>query len=452
MKKQFSVTDFGAVSDGRTMTTDAIQNAVNACFEAGGGEVIIPAGEYLIGDIYLLSNVTLHLLSGAKLIGSRDPEDYFNYLNCTHNPMPDYSDDKVWAETPAGKCGTCMKCVNNNPRARWHNALIRAWNSENIAIIGDEGSLIDGMDVYDAIGEEGYRGPHGMSIDFCRNVTLRGYTIQRTANWAHHIFCSENVTVENLTVMQGHDGVHISECRNATIKNCRLYTGDDSIAGFGNVNVLVKNCEVNSACSAFRFAATNALIEGCHIFAPARYGHRNSLTPEEKAASAPSHTSGIRNNMLSAFTYYADLSMPIEYQPGNITVENCTIENADRFLHYNYSGNEPWQMKTPLADFTFRNVKAVGVAMPLNAYGTPELPFRLKIADTEIGFREGAEITALINAAYCESIELDNVKLDGFGGDTLVRTWSDIHVEANVTGTDVDVKKAATVKFSTKSI
>jgi len=452
VKKVFSVTDFGAVYDGKTLTTSAVQATIDACYENGGGEVLIPEGEYLIGDIHLYSGITIHLLYGARLIASRDPEDYFGYRSSKYEPMPDYTDEKVWLETPVGRCGTCVNCCNNNPSDRWHNAVIRAWNCENIAIIGDEGSVIDGMDCYDPLGEEGYRGPHGMSFDFCKNITLSGYTLQRTGNWAHHLLCCENITAENITVMQGHDGFHISECRNVTVKNSRFYTGDDSIAGFGNVNVLVSDCKVNSACSAFRFAATNALITDCHIFAPARYGHRCALTPEEKASSAPSPTNGLRNNMLSAFTYYADASLPIEYEPGNITVENCRIEMADRFLHFNFSGNETWQLKRPLRDITFKNIKASGISIPINAYGSADEPFTLKLIDTDISIRDGAQLTALVHAANCEKITFKSVKLDGFTGDCLVRAWSDVPVEAEVSGAECETVKKAETEFFAKSI
>lgn len=453
MKKRFSVLDFGAVNNGSVNTSDAIQKAIDACFEAGGGEVIVPAGEYLVGDIYLYSGITLHLLSGARLIGSRNPEDYFNYYNNKYNPMPrEEIINEKWYRQYMNRLDTDEISRLRIRGHRWSNAIIRGWDSENIAVIGDGGSVIDGMDCYDPWGEEEYRGPHGIGFFNCRNVTLSGYTIQRTGNWSHIMTYCENITVDGIAVNGGHDGVHMNCCRNITVKNCRLSTGDDSIAGFGNLNVLVEGCELNSACSAFRFGATNALIRGCRMYAPAKYGFRGSMTAEEKAASAPSPTSGIRNNMLAAYTYYSDFKFEVEHQPGNIVFENCDIEMADRFLHFNFSGNELWQANRPLESITFRNVRARGISMPLNAYGSADVPFTLRIENTDIGIREGAELTALIHAANCKEIELKNVKLDGFFGDTLVRAWSDIPVKAEVVGASCAAVKAATAEFSAKSI
>jgi len=450
---KFSVTDFGAVRDGKTMTTSAIQAAIDACYENGGGEVLIPEGEYLIGDIYLHSGITLHLLSGAKLIASRNPEDYFNYYNDKYNPIPkEELVNAKWYRQIMNRPDTDEVSRLRLRGHRWSNAIIRAWDAENIAVIGEEGSVIDGMDCYDAWGEEEYRGPHGIGFFKCRNITLGGYKIRHTGNWAHYMTYCENITVKGITVEGGHDGIHMNCCKNITIADCKLYTGDDSIAGFGNLNASVKNCELNSACSAFRFGATNVFIKSCRMYAPAKYGFRGAMSKEEKAASAPSPTSGIRNNMLSAFTYYSDFKFDVEHQPGNIVIEDCEIEMADRFLHFNFSGNEWWQANRPLENITFRNIRAKGISMPLTAYGSAEVPFKLNIENTHISMREGAQLTALVHAANCEKITFKNVKLDGFKGDTLVRAWSDVPVEAKVSGAECETVKKAEVEFTAKPI
>lgn len=453
INKMTSVTDFGAAADGKTMDTAAIQKAIDACYDSGGGEVVVPAGEYLTGDITLRSHVTLHLLSGAKLTASRNTGDYFNYRKDKYHPMdPKDINDDPWTRQNMGESDPGIRPRVQVSGCRWSNAIIRAWDSVDVAVIGDDGSVIDGMDCYDELGEENYRGPHGMSFYRCKNITLKGYTIQKTGNWAHNAVFCENIRMEDVTVLAGHDGIHMSECRNIAIKNGKFYTGDDSIAGFGNVNVLVSDCEINSACSAFRFGATNMLVRGCYMFAPACYGFRGAMTNEEKASSAPSPTSGIRNNMLSAFTYYSDYSLPIEYQPGNVVFEDCKIEMADRFLHFNFSGNERWQANRPITNICFRNVKASGISMPITAYGAKDVPFTLKLENTDIDVREGSEMTALIHACNCERVVLDGVKLDGFKGDCLVRAWSDITVDAHVSGTNCETVKRADVEFTAKPI
>ncbi|MBR4866799.1 MAG: hypothetical protein IKU11_08925, partial [Clostridia bacterium] len=102
--------------------TQAIQQAVDACYLAGGGVVEIPAGDYHIKSIRLRSNVTLHLLEDAHLIASRDPEDYMAFLDDTLEPIPEeYRSDAVWTPMQVRKNYDHML-----PAARWSNAVIRA--------------------------------------------------------------------------------------------------------------------------------------------------------------------------------------------------------------------------------------------------------------------------------------------------------------------------------------
>ena len=72
----FSILDYGAVPDGRTKNTQAFSKAIQACRSAGGGTVLVPAGQYLTGPINLTSNMTLHIQAGARLLFSQDFEDY----------------------------------------------------------------------------------------------------------------------------------------------------------------------------------------------------------------------------------------------------------------------------------------------------------------------------------------------------------------------------------------
>ena len=76
MAKDYVVTDFGAKSDTTVVSTDAVQQCIDLCSADGGGRVVVPAGQYVIGTIILRSNVHLHLELGATLYGSTDLKDY----------------------------------------------------------------------------------------------------------------------------------------------------------------------------------------------------------------------------------------------------------------------------------------------------------------------------------------------------------------------------------------
>lgn len=428
-----SILDYGAKADG-TLQTSRIQRAIDDCFLRGGGEVRIPAGVFFTGGIRLRTGVTLHLLKDAVLKGSRDPEDYFGYRSDTVEPIP----AELITDAPCVACaggetaydaGRREYDFKRLPGSRWLNALVRALHAENIAIVGEEGSALDGSNCYDAQGEEGYRGPHCIEMFGCRNITLTGYTVRDSANWAHSLYYCDNVSVSRITVLAGHDGLDVAECRNVRIEDSGFYTGDDCIAGFANLNVWVSGCELNSACSAFRFGGTNVMIEGCHIYGPGRYSFRGSLTEEEKRRGAPSSTAGHRSNMLSAFTYFADYSLPIAQKPGNIVMTGCKIENADRLLHYNYSGNETWQKNRPLGNIRFAQIDATGIGMPLTAYGDAKEPVTVEFEDVRVAFRPEARKVSFMHACNYRRISLRNVTVTGNNAAPLIKTWSDGKVE-----------------------
>lgn len=432
----YCVTDYGVVNSATTLQTKQFQHVIDKCFLEGGGRVVVPEGTYLIGGIRLRSNVTLYLQKGAVLLGSRNPEDYFAYLEDEIEPL----DSKHLTEF--ARCGhqEFSQFVREQGREenyylgyyqkagrRWNNALIRAIDAENIAIIGEEGSVIDGANCYDALGEEGYRGPHAITMHDCENVLFQGYTMRDSSNWGHNIVRSRNVSCQGITILGGHDGVHFTQCHNVDVTDCEFYTGDDCVAGFANINFTVSNCKVNSSCSGFRIGGTNVFIHDCYIWGPGRYAHRYCLTEEEKMSgksTADLQKEGHRKNMISAVTYYADFSFPIKEKPGNIVIKDCVIENTDRFLHYNFSGNETWQKQRPLSEISFQNIKSIGIKMPINVYGDKDEPVTLTMTDVDILESPDFSAEALIHACNYEKIVLKDIKLDSVPCKKLVKRWS----------------------------
>ncbi len=432
MKVTVNIRDFGATCND-ALQTKAIQDAIDHCFLAGGGEVQIPEGVFLTGGIRLRSRVTLHLLEGAVLKGSMDPEDYFGYLTDTVEPLrPDQITDAPYVHIPILiKTKKETEYVEGDPDydhkrlpgSRWNNALIRAIDAEDVAIIGEKGSVLDGANCADEQGEEKYRGPHGITMVNTKRVTLRGYTIQNTGNWAHNLRSCDNVSVEGITALAGHDGLDVFDCRNVTITGSEFYTGDDCLAGFGNVNVFVSDCMLNSSCSAMRFGGTNVLVRKCRMVGPGKYLFRGLMPREDRLLGKHFENTGeytAHQRMLSAFTYYADYSMPISEIPGNVIIEDCEIEQTDRFLHYNFSGNEPWQKGAPLENITFRNIRATGIAMPLTAYGTEEFPVEVTMRNISIRMRDGVEPAPLVRACHFRRILMENVDVTNFKGDCLI--------------------------------
>ena len=430
----------------RENITVQIQKAIDSCFLSGGGTITLEKGLYVVGGLRLRSECTLYLKRGAILKGTRSIEDYDILKDDTIEPVnEEYKTDVLW--TPPKNRTTNHHIVK--AASAWNNALIRILDAENVAIIGEEGSVIDGSDPYDPNGEEYYRGPHGIAYHHSKNLHFEGYTIQNTGNWAHIGYRSQNITYQNIEVLGGHDGIHNSSCDDFLIENCAFYTGDDCIAGFDNYNVKVRNCILNSACSGLRFGGRDVLVEDCHFFGPAKYFFRGSLSLQDKIDGNPCPKAG-RTNMLSLFTYYSDFMLEVRKMPGNIVIKDCTVENCDRFLHFDFTGTHTWQKNKPLTSVSFENIEARGISMPFNAYGDRENPLALKLKNCDIAFKESVDCA--VKAGNFSLIEAENVNLENANG-ALVKCFGDegeIKV-SNVTGVEKILEKTDE-PFYSKSI
>ena len=144
----FNIRDYGAVGDGITLDTIAIQKALDAA-AVSGGQVYLPSGRYLSGTIQLRSGVTFYLEAGARLIGTTNLNEY---------------------RTPQSRQG------------KWQRALIIADNADDFQVMGQ--GTIDGNKVFDPTGEEHKRGPHAFNMVNCRKFTLRDFSIVDHANYA----------------------------------------------------------------------------------------------------------------------------------------------------------------------------------------------------------------------------------------------------------------------------
>ncbi len=409
--------------------TAAVQGAIDDCFRTGGGTVRLAKGVWKVGGLRLRSRVTLHLETGCRLLGTRDISRYYVLEKDAVEPV----DPKIISHERWYKSDSVYKdTIWRYPGSRWNNAIIRLYKATDAAIVGEPGSFIDGDNPYDPEGEEQYRGPLGVNAIDCTNLVFRGYAVNNTGNWAHRLADVQGFVFDGVTCLGGHDAVHFNGCDDVTIQNCTFKTGDDCIAGFDNHRVTVRDSYINSSCSAFRFAGSDVLVERCTVRGPGEWGFRGGLTKEQKAAGAPTPPGSAlgRNNMLSFFTYYADGTHPIRDFARRIVIRNCTVENADRFLHYNYD-NEQWQRGVPMTDITFERVKALGIKMPLCAYGATgyDVKLALTMRDCEISFSK--PVDEFIRGAEIGSLTLENVTVRGVEG-PMLRLWRELRPAISV--------------------
>lgn len=398
--KVFPAADFGARA-GDILQTAAIQAAIDAASAAGGGEVLVPEGVFRTGGLELKSGVTLHLQEGAILEGSRDPEDYMAPLERLLGRV-DPSDPRL-------KLGR-----STQPFSRWNNAIVRAFGAHDIAIIGEKHSYIDGMNCYDAQGEEGYRGPHAINFWYCTNVVFRGYAVRNSANWAHAIFNSADITAEDLTVLGGHDGFDVRTCDSIRIENCTFRTGDDGVAGFDNIDVTVRNCLFDCSCNALRFGGTDVLVEKCRGVSPTSWGHRYRMS-EESRRLAVNDGKQLRHDMGAVFCYYCDHRAVIRRTPGNIVVRDCSFEGPRRIFLLEFGEKSVWCCNRSLSSILFERCSFTGMAEePLYILSDPKEPLSITLRDCRISTRESSATRWVALARDFGSIVFENVVVSGY--------------------------------------
>jgi polygalacturonase len=238
MAATFNVRDYGAEGDKTNDDTPAIQAAIDACQKAGGGDVLVPAGNYFAGKIVLKSNVTLKLENGATIWASGDITNY-----------------------------------DPNPKRGEHGYLFVASGQKNIVIAGS-GKIVGAgqADLGRRAGEVRTPPPaHRFGIiHFTDCQTVRFSTFSIRFSEAHAIVLSdcEDVVVSGISILNNFfrvnsDGIDPVSCTNVFISNCHIVAGDDCICpkaenGRALENLVVDNCVLESVSAAFKLGTASS--------------------------------------------------------------------------------------------------------------------------------------------------------------------------------------------------
>ena len=359
----FNVRAFGAKGDGAAKDTAAIQRTVDAANAAGGGRVVLDAGTYLSGTIWLKDGVELHLAKGAVVKGSTDRADY-NANDCF--PENFWSDGEEWSG----------------------GHLILGYKVKDVAITGE--GVIDGSGpAFFGECEEDSRFPwykYGLKLQpkdrswfrpghmviffLSKNIRLSGVTLANTPAWTAHFRCCDGLDIRNVTIdadrtIANSDGFSIDCTRNVVVDGCTIKTGDDGFAIRASCkqpghaeqhpceNIRISNCDVWSCCYGVRFGigtgtVRNAVVENCRFHESANgIGFNPAWIPGKKGVY-------IENIRISRCTF-RECARPVDsnarsddWRIRDILFEDCQFESLLPVAFHSPTSRHP-------ENVTFRN-------------------------------------------------------------------------------------------------
>lgn len=292
-KDTINILTFGAVADGQTLNTKAINAAIDASNKKGGGVVVIPAGLWLTGPIVLKSNVNLHLKKGALLQFTKDFDQY-QLVEGNWEGLPQMRNQSPVSATNATNIAITGFGIIDGGGEAWRQVRKdkltetqwRKWVASG-GVVSEDGkswypseqwlkaskmknpgeiSPDKTPEFYKSIKD--FLRPNLVVLTKCKKVLLEGVTFQNSAAWCLHPLMSEHVTVRNVTVLnpwfaQNGDGIDVESCKNVLIENSKFDVGDDGLCmksgrdeagrkrGMPTENVIIRDCQVYHAHGGF---------------------------------------------------------------------------------------------------------------------------------------------------------------------------------------------------------
>lgn len=339
MALDVNVLEFGAKGDGKTLDTKAIQLAIEAVAQSGGGKVTLPGGKvFKSGSLFLHSHVQFHIQTGAVLLGSPNKADYV----LIDRPLFYY------------------QRLKNHPLGFKRQHLLNVMDSKNVII--DGGGTIDGSGrsfwkpFTDAelpmwIEADQDRVSNLVEVHRCSNLKIKDITLKNSPEWTLHIFDSEDVLVDGITIDNGlfgpnNDGIDITGSRRVRLSNCNITTCDDAIClkssekGGPCEDIAVNNCIVQTSCVALKIGSEtyqdirNVAISNCVVIQSSRaigiYSVHGGTIENIRFSHIVANTNAplVLNRPIQIMSHATNdrhIDTNIVYKPG--TVRNIWIED-----------------------------------------------------------------------------------------------------------------------------
>lgn len=386
--KEFVITAYGAVGDGKTLNTEAFKKAIEDCNKRGGGSVIVPLGIFLTGAIYLKSNVNLHMVDSARIVFSSNPKDYpVVFTRWEGMELMNYSAlIYAYGEKNIAITGHGILDGGANEKTWW------AWNAARPAI---QKKGRDSLHVLNhkqtdprtrIFGDGYFLRPNFIQPYNCKNILISGVTMINSPMWNINPVLSENITIENIKIIAhgpNTDGVDPESCKNVLIRNCYFDTGDDCIAIKSGrdedgrrinrpaENHIIENCEMKDGHggvvigSEISGGAKNIYAINCRMNSP----NLDRILRLKTSSSRGGIIQNVFMKDVQVGTYReaAVLCDMFYEQPGNFmpTIRNIWVENMDVEKGGKYGVFVHAYQESPVQNLRLVNCNIRGVQTPL---------------------------------------------------------------------------------------
>ncbi|MHC4528233.1 MAG: glycosyl hydrolase family 28 protein, partial [Planctomycetota bacterium] len=384
--RSFDIRDHGAAVDGKTMNTRAFAAAIAACAEAGGGKVVVPAGDWLTGPIHLKSNINLHLEKGAEIRFSTSFDDYLPVVLTRYEGTECYNySPMIYANSCDNIAITGSGKLDGQGKAWWPLNARRKDAAKRLY------EMTRGVPVKQRIfgSTETPLRPSFVQPINCRNVLIEGITVGSGPMWTIHPVYCENVIIRNITVITkgpNNDGVNPDSCRNVLIEYCKFDTADDAIGIKSGLNE--DGWRVGRPCE-------NVVIRNC------KFGLG---MPTDGVVSIGSEMSGDVRNVFIHDCHFSRTQRGIRIKSmrgrggvvENIWIRNITIDEIDGEAillntFYKSSAVQPFSTKPPvLRNIHIENLKCAKAEDAIRIIGLPEQPIEdVTLANVSVGAEKG---------------------------------------------------------------
>lgn len=412
-RRDFDILKFGAKPGGAFDCREAINRAIDVCSKAGGGRVIVPAGEFLTGAVRLRSNVDLHISKGATLKFSTDPKAYLPVVHTRWEGMElMHLTPFIYAFEETNIAITGEGTLDGQGKSffwKWHGNSRYGGDREVLSQRADRARLYEMMNNNVPVAERVFGEGHYLRPQFiqpykCKNVLIEGVTIVDSPMWEVHPVLCENVAVRKLHIAShgpNNDGCNPESCKDVLIEDCFFDTGDDCIAiksgrnddgrrlNTPSENIIVRNCTMRDG--------HGGITVGSEISGGVRnlFAHDCTLDSADLWTALRVKNNASRGGKLENFYFK------------NITVGQ--VSRAVVEIDFNYEEGAKGEYIPVVRNYVVENLKCTTGNRAVDLQGLDNAPiYDVRLKNCEFGTVKNSSVVKNV-----KGLKLENVKIQG---------------------------------------